>query len=568
MRGEWGFDGMVISDAGAVDGIWGCDDPGRVVHDRACHNYTHTAQDATTAALKAGCDLDYGQAYSGHLQAAVRGGAVTVAEVANSVKNVFRTRLRTMIEPGLTDPATIPAGHNAYADIPFSVVDSAEHRALARDAAAAAAVLLTNHEETLPLPLQEGGSATARTVTVALIGEHTGGDWTSPITDGCFHLDPQHPTECSPFWQVVPGEILGGAYRGTPAKIDSLLESFQRRARAGSAGLRVVHAVGVQTGCKAHACEGAVCPPFSASCASRSGTVNQTARIQAAAAAAAGADFVVVTLVPSQGGESHDRQAINLPAAQAAMLAAVAAACRSPRRAKGRAGTGVGAGCRLVSVLFGDGSLTDERIWNHSDAVLHGGMAGQGGGEAMASLLLGERNPSGALPMTIYHEGFSAVNNFTDHSFTAPPGRGARFLTQPPAFPFGHSLSYTSWAETAASLSARSVRASSAAGLTVNVTVTNTGARAGDRAVLLSLRRKEAAPNGRRGGGVWPLRWLVDFAKLRGVEPGESRNVSLRVTAEEGWRQWASAEAEAAGEFELLLGASNKAERLAFRVVV
>ena len=58
MRGEWGFKGMVISDAGAVDGVYGCDKTHPTVHDHACHNYTHNSLDATSAALNAGCDLN------------------------------------------------------------------------------------------------------------------------------------------------------------------------------------------------------------------------------------------------------------------------------------------------------------------------------------------------------------------------------------------------------------------------------------------------------------------------------------------------------------------------------
>ena len=74
MRREGGFGGMVISDAGAVDGGWGCDKTKPVLHDRACHNYTHDAVDATSAAFAAGCDLNYGSASASHLATAVAGG--------------------------------------------------------------------------------------------------------------------------------------------------------------------------------------------------------------------------------------------------------------------------------------------------------------------------------------------------------------------------------------------------------------------------------------------------------------------------------------------------------------
>ena len=42
--------------------------------------------------------------------------------------------------------------------------------------------------------------------------------------------------------------------------------------------------------------------------------------------------------------------------------------------------------------------------------------------------------------MTVYKEDFATKNNFTDMGFAASPGRGQRFLTEEPAFRFGHSL--------------------------------------------------------------------------------------------------------------------------------
>ena len=274
---------------------------------------------------------------------------------------------------------------------------------------------------------------------------------------------------------------------------------------------------------------------------------------------------MVVTLVPASAGESHDRETIALPAVEAEMLSAVAQACQSARRrrlASPNAALLTGSGakdCRLVSVLFGDGSLSDPRIWRHSDAIVHAGMAGQGGGEGVTRVLLGEVNPSAALPMTIYHTNFTTQNDFIDHSFMATPGRGARFLREEPAFRFGHSLSYTTWSETVTRVSPRVLNLPSiAANLSVEVEieVANTGVVAGDRVVLLSLRR--------RGGGTeavaepWPVRWLADFSKVKAVGAGEKRSLTLGISVEEGWGQWVTRLGDAAGEYELLLGTSDE----------
>jgi hypothetical protein len=117
---------------------------------------------------------------------------------------------------------------------------------------------------------------------------------------------------------------------------------------------------------------------------------------------------------------------------------------------------------------------------------------------------------------------------------------------------FSHS--YTNWSETITNVSSRAVSAADhSAVITVQVKVENLGRMRGDRAVLLSLRRQasgasaalsevaagsasEETPGASEEG--WPLRWLVDFAKVHGIEPGEIRHVELKLTAEEGWLQW------------------------------
>jgi hypothetical protein len=479
------------------------------------------------------------------------------------VKNVFRMRMLTQMEPSLTDPSTIPKSAKKYSEIPFSDVDSVAHRQLAREAATSSCVLMLNHEHTLPI-LATDSSVDKRGgnpgVNVAVIGEHTGGEWTSPITDGCYHFNATDKTQCTPFWQVVPSEILGGAYRGTPSHIDSILGSLQQRVKTGSASsLRLAHAPGVGTGCPAPSCDGAACPAFNESCATRNGEINQTARIEAAALAAATADYALLTLVPSHGGESHDRQQIRLPAVQAQLLSAVAATCQSSRRQRlGQSRRD----CRLVCVLLGDGSLSDQRVWSACDAVLNAFMPGQGGGEAIVSLLLGERNPSGALSMTVYPENFTDTNDFTDMSFR---GRGARFMQEEPVFRFGWSLSYTNWSVAITNVSPRSVNCGDpSVEVTVEVAIQNTGSMVGDHVVLLSLRKKKQGAEGGTVSKIWPVRWLVDFVKVHNVSAGEKRVVLPKVAANEGWLQWIGT-AQASGDFELLLGTEDIAPPLTIK---
>ena len=130
LRGEWGFDGYVVSDCGAVYDIW---------HG---HKVVKTEADASALAVKAGTDLTCGTEYASLVQA-VKNGLITEAEIDTSLKRLMTARFRLgMFDP----PEMVP-----YARIPFSQNDSAEHHQLALKTARESIVLLKNANRTLPL---------------------------------------------------------------------------------------------------------------------------------------------------------------------------------------------------------------------------------------------------------------------------------------------------------------------------------------------------------------------------------------------------------------------------------
>src|SRR5215216_5179116 len=130
LRGEWGFDGYVVSDCGAIDDIY------------KRHNFVKTAEEASALAVKRGTDLECGDSYKA-LVNAVKQGLISEAEIDRAVKRLFDARIRLgMFDP----PEMVP-----YSKIPFSANDSPEHRQLALDAAREAIVLLKNEHNTLPL---------------------------------------------------------------------------------------------------------------------------------------------------------------------------------------------------------------------------------------------------------------------------------------------------------------------------------------------------------------------------------------------------------------------------------
>jgi beta-glucosidase len=129
LRGDWKFQGHVVSDCGAISDI-----------DRG-HKVTATPAESAAMALKSGTDLAC-TSYRPLKEAAER-NLVTEADIDRALTHILRTRFRL----GLFDPPD----RNPYANLGDSVIASPEHRALAREAAVKSLVLLKNANHLLPL---------------------------------------------------------------------------------------------------------------------------------------------------------------------------------------------------------------------------------------------------------------------------------------------------------------------------------------------------------------------------------------------------------------------------------
>lgn len=190
LRGEWKFDGFVVSDCGAITDIW------------KGHGFAKSEAEAAAVAVKAGADLACGSEYRS-LVKAVKDGLITEPELDASLKRLFEARFRLgMFDP----PEMVP-----YARIPFSENDSPAHRALSLRAARESIVLLKNERNTLPLAKD--------LKTVAVIG----------------------PNADAP-------DVLLGNYNGTPSKSVTPLEGVRNKV---SNSTTVLHAPGLlPTGAK------------------------------------------------------------------------------------------------------------------------------------------------------------------------------------------------------------------------------------------------------------------------------------------------------------------------------
>jgi beta-glucosidase len=161
LRREWGFDGYVVSDCGAIDDIY------------RGHRIVPTPAEAAALGVRRGCDLECGTSYRALTQA-LADGLATEHDLDVAVTRLMMARFRLgMFDP----PETVP-----YARIPYSVNQSATHDALARRMAQASIVLLKN-DGLLPL-------SRAAVKTVAVVGPN--GDEVMTLL-GNYYGTPAHP---------------------------------------------------------------------------------------------------------------------------------------------------------------------------------------------------------------------------------------------------------------------------------------------------------------------------------------------------------------------------------------
>ncbi|KAF5941516.1 hypothetical protein HYC85_019158 [Camellia sinensis] len=153
---------------------------------------------------------------------------------------------------------------------------------------------------------------------------------------------------------------------------------------------------------------------------------NQLFGVAETAARQADATVLVMGLDQSIETEFKDRVGLLLPGPQQELVSRVAMASKRPG---------------------GIGPNNDPRI----GAILWVGYPGQAGGTAIADVLFGRTNPGGRLPMTWYPQDYLAKAPMTNMAMRANPssgypGRTYRFYKGPVVFPFGHGMSYTTFA--------------------------------------------------------------------------------------------------------------------------
>ena len=337
LRGEWGFDGTIVSDWGAIHEL------------SRFHHIAADSAEAARLALAATVDVDLPDlATYQKLVGEVQAGRVPQRAIDTAVRRLLRAKFAL----GLFENPFVDA---ARAD---SISGAAAHRALALDAARQSIVLLKNDGNALPLR----GDALRR---IAVIGPHA-------------------------------AEVLVGGYAGTPRHSVSIVEGVRARARGATVdyaeGVRITEDSTFTREPQPHAGGVRSIERWRADRVVLADSAQNTRRIEEAVALARASDVAVVVVGDNEQtsreawANNHlgDRTSLSLVGQQEELVRAVQAT-----------------GKPVVLVLINGRPLAIPRLASSVPAIVEGWYLGQETGTALAEVLFGAVNPSGKLPVTI-----------------------------------------------------------------------------------------------------------------------------------------------------------------------
>ena len=450
LKGEWGFDGVVVSD-------WG-----------GTHN--------TEQAIKNGLDMEFGSwtngltagasnAYDSYYMAfpylkMIKEGKVGTKELDDKVRRVLRLIYRTEMNRNR----------------PWGSMNSEEHYAAARRIAEEGIVLLKNDNNVLPINLEQ-------VKKIAVVGENAVKMMT--VGGGSSSLKVQR--EISPL-------------DGIKARVGGKAEVVWVRGYVGDASGEYN---GVVTG------------------QNLKDERTPEELIAEAVKVAKESDYVIfiggLNKSAGQDCEDSDRGGLNLSYGQDDVISALAEANRN-----------------LVVVNISGNAIAMPWV-NEVPAIVQDWYIGSEAGNALASILMGDANPSGKLPFTfpVKLEDNSAhalgefvyerSNDIIDVNYNESIFVGYRWADKQkkvkPLFPFGHGLSYTTFAYGKATADKKEMGADDV--LSITVPITNTGSREGAEIVQLYISDlKSSLPR--------PVKELKGFQKVK-LAPGETKNVTFTV---------------------------------------
>ncbi len=572
LRGEFKFDGYVVSDCGAIGDFYY----------PTSHAYVKTRAEAAAAALKAGTDVNCGDGEGNKFDAlpeAIAQGLVTEAEVDVAVVRLFEARFRLGL---FDDPTTVP-----YASIPFANVASDAHIALSEEAARQSLVLLKN-DGILPLKPDTKVAVIGPNADnwLTLVGNYYGIP-TQPVTalDGIIAKAGADNVTYTPGSMLAEGvytnfEVIGAEnlfhdagdgtlepgltahyfdnpkLEGEPVvmRTDEAIDFYWKTSPVDGT-LNDTFSVN-WTGYIVPSKDGAyqfkgtrwTTPSINGSLAD-----NTIYQMKAGQKYAVSVDFVSDTYWHRNSIEPESRlkwvdtsRDLGGEAMEAAVnsdvilfFGGIDASLEGEEMDIHIDGFSGGdrtnlklplvqedlvkalqaTGKPVIFVNFSGSAMALNWEAENLPAIVQAFYPGEHTGNAIADLLWGEYSPSGRLPVTFY-KSLDGLPAFNDYSMD---NRTYKYYSGEPLYRFGHGLSYTTFG-----YSDLSVEASPDATkpLNVSVTLTNSGARAGKEIVQAYLQ-----PQSRPNRSV-PK---VELVAIEAVElaPGESRQVNLTIAPDQ-----------------------------------
>ena len=452
LKGEWGFDGVVISD-------WG----GAHDTEEAIHNGLDMEFGSWTDGLSDGTSNAYDNYYLANpYLKLIKEGKVGTRELDDKVRRVLRLIFRTSMNRNK----------------PFGSLCSEAHYDAARRIGEAGIVLLQNNNNVLPIDLN-------KTKRIAVIGENAIKMMT--VGGGSSSLKAQH--EISPL-------------EGIRNKVGDRAEVVYARGYVGDPS-----------------------GEFNGVVSGQNLQDNRTPAelINEAVNVARNADYVIfvggLNKSAGQDCEDSDRKELELPYGQNEIINALAKVNKN-----------------LVIVNISGNAIAMPWI-EEVPAILQAWFLGSEAGNAIASILLGEVNPSGKLPFTFP----ASLKDVGAHKLGEYPGvlrtDGSNILDEKyneglyvgyrwadkektkPLFPFGYGLSYTTFEYGEAVMNRKAMKGNDT--ITVSIPITNTGMREGAEIVQLYIHDvKSTLPR--------PVKELKGFCKVQ-LAPGETKKAVFTI---------------------------------------
>lgn len=610
LRDEWGFDGIVLSDCGAIADFY-----------RDYGHKTHPdAESASAAAVLSGTDLECGSSYEALVEA-VKQGKIDEKAVDVAVKRLLTARfaLGEMDEPEKV----------SWTGIPFSVVASAGHDSLALDMARKSMTLLMNKDNTLPL--KRGGLTIAvmgpnandsvmqwgnyngmppHTVTILDgIRKALGSDDRLIYEQGCGWVERAQiqsvfnrcktadgkPGFTARYWNNVTrdGEPVTTAQVTTPfhfctsgatvfapgvnltdfsATYNSVFTPDQSGEVVfdiyayGSGRLRIngeevrgfsnqhggqksAYTLQVQAG-KTYDVE--LDFEYFRSDAQLNFDLGFKNEVDVRKSVERVKDADVVVFV---GGVSPNLEGEEMGVELPGFRGGDRTDIELPAVQRELIAALHHAGKKVVLVNCSGSPIGLEPETGRCGAILQAWYPGQAGGTAVAEVLFGDYNPAGRLPVTFYRN-VSQLPDFEDYNMT---GRTYRYMTQEPLFPFGHGLSYTSFCYGAVVLGSDNIK--SGEKLRLNVPVTNTGKCDGEEVVQVYLKKNDDVEG--------PSKALRAFKRVH-IPAGKTVDVEFDLGDKElvWWNPQSNTMCVSEGSYELMVGGSSQTAGLLRRSFV